>query len=902
MVTSKILVRFLNIRTSELHKVLTLSCHAFFSGLGISLAFSAINLLLIKKHGTEFLPIIYMVSMIFLLLTGRIYNRLEHKMAPAKLFSRVIMVMAIWAVLSFLIIGEGAFWMTAALYCSYFLIYLLNNLEFWGASALLFDVRQSKRVFGFLNSGESLAKIIGYSLTPLIVTILDESYLLLVAGIAFGISGLFWRWITRHYESSFDVEHHGHKVHLIESESTRKSATDLLIRKASFLALFGVVVITIVEFAFLNKVEKSFDSATQVAIYFGAFFGASKFINLVVELIMSGRMIESLGLRRSLLLLPVSILVFAMLAIGFGRQNFFDTEGYFILFVLMMMVDVVFYSAVHKPAFMSIFQPLTKESRLAAHTLVKGISEPIGVGIGGFVLWMLISSGIFNFTVLSIAIALFSIWWIITGLDATNFYGVLVQKMMRSRLLNQDTLPTLLNNMEELEETISQKDDPFNKLYLLQLSGDKISEAFCIKMAQSLLDASYPEDLLVAALNFIEGRNTRGVDVSHLLEHRSQNVVEAAIKTYSSLEQEDCVDRLLQIAEQYPNVRETAYASLLKNGGLFAATKIGHHVLAWQNSADPLDRLKACQVIGDTGIKSYYQPLLALLDDPDVTVRKAAIHAAGQVRHTKLVPMLIENALRPGYFESVFRAIQRFASSDFVLISDQIEGMDDDECMKKLIRLLSANSGETDARTLQVLYGLFDHHSSLIRTEVIDTLFILNPNEKNHDLLEAEWLNECRSIGHLQKNWLARKDDHGMLADTIGEERHNKIIRLLKITGLLYQKRLLLKVIDNFELGNEIQLSNTLEALDIVLNNFHRKRLMNILEFDQEDHMRDSRDDDWIEDIFMDAKGLYSDWLKAVIVRNHFGDKTRSFDTRWRAPLIKLKSRVIEQELGLLTI
>jgi hypothetical protein len=407
--------------------------------------------------------------------------------------------------------------------------------------------------------------------------------------------------------------------------------------------------------------------------------------------------------------------------------------------------------------------------------------------------------------------------------------------------------------------------------------------------------------LLVAALQLIEKRNLKTTDVSHLLDHPSRRVSEAAIKTLSALEQENCVDRLLDIAEKNPSCRVAAYSSLLKNGGLFAATKIGHHVLNWQNSEDSSERLKATEVIGNTGIKSYFQPLLPLIEDENLEVRKAAIHAAGQVKHTKLIEPLLKNAFQPGFFDHVFRALQHFPPDDFSLISNHIETMDDHESKRKLIRLLSANSGKSSVSTVHSLYALFEHHSSLIRTEVINTLFILDSEEKNHLLLEEEWTNECRSIDHLQQNWLISDLGTGLLADSIKEEIHNKIICLLKLTGLLYQKRLLLKAIDNYQLGNAVQLSNTLEALDLILNRSHRKRLMHILEFDKDEHQKSKIESTSIDYIFTDTKGLFSDWLKAVILRKYFRKSSRELNSKWKEALTNLNSTILNQELAFIS-
>jgi hypothetical protein len=48
-------------------------------------------------------------------------------------------------------------------------LYLLNNLEFWGITSLLFDVRQSKRLFGLISAGDIPAKFIGYTLALVLV-------------------------------------------------------------------------------------------------------------------------------------------------------------------------------------------------------------------------------------------------------------------------------------------------------------------------------------------------------------------------------------------------------------------------------------------------------------------------------------------------------------------------------------------------------------------------------------------------------------------------------------------------------------------------------------------------------------------------------------------------------------
>jgi hypothetical protein len=60
------------------------------------------------------------------------------------------------------------------------MLYLLNNLEFWGITSLLFDVRQSKRLFGLISSGDIPAKFVGYTMALLLVSYIGTANLLWV--------------------------------------------------------------------------------------------------------------------------------------------------------------------------------------------------------------------------------------------------------------------------------------------------------------------------------------------------------------------------------------------------------------------------------------------------------------------------------------------------------------------------------------------------------------------------------------------------------------------------------------------------------------------------------------------------------------------------------------------------
>ena len=82
---------------------------------------------------------------------------------------------------------------------------------------------------------------------------------------------------------------------------------------------------------------------------------------------------------------------------------------------------------------------------------------------------------------------------------------------------------------------------------------------------------------------------------------------------------------------------------LLRYGGISGVLAAGIPLTFLVDDIEPAERAFAARIIGEVGINNFYQPLLALLSDEDVQVRLAALAAAGQVGHARLLPLVINN-------------------------------------------------------------------------------------------------------------------------------------------------------------------------------------------------------------------------------------------------------------------
>src|SRR6476659_336749 len=155
-------LRLLNIFPEERWIVKNLFLLQFFQGAGIAFFFTAAFASFLDKYSITDLPRVMIISAFLLWVAGYIYSRLEHVIGNLRL--SVVVTIFITSSILFFYIGFDiihASWFYFLMLAWFNVLYLLNNLEFWGIATSLFDTRQSKRLFGIISAGDIPAKFIG---------------------------------------------------------------------------------------------------------------------------------------------------------------------------------------------------------------------------------------------------------------------------------------------------------------------------------------------------------------------------------------------------------------------------------------------------------------------------------------------------------------------------------------------------------------------------------------------------------------------------------------------------------------------------------------------------------------------------------------------------------------------
>ena len=122
-------------------------------------------------------------------------------------------------------------------------------------------------------------------------------------------------------------------------------------------------------------------------------------------------------------------------------------------------------------------------------------------------------------------------------------------------------------------------------------------------------------------------------EIHNLCRDPSPKVRSAAITAFCAVGRE----RAVQTVRKYLHdgdceVRAAAVAAMIQHGGLDGILTAAETLKTFLDSEDPQERLHGARVLRDIKVKNFFQPVLALLQDPDPRVRLAAVEAAAKCK------------------------------------------------------------------------------------------------------------------------------------------------------------------------------------------------------------------------------------------------------------------------------
>ncbi|HMH32013.1 MAG TPA: MFS transporter, partial [Puia sp.] len=438
----------------------------FFQGAAIATYFfSAMTLFVHRLPATE-LPKVFILSSFLLWFFGFIYSQLEHRLRTKQLIYFVLIFNALIIVLFriFIDLHEGE-WFLYIFLASFNILYLLNNLEFWGLVALLFDVRQSKRLFAIVSAWDGPARLTGYAVSGAFVIIngkndiVTSKDLLIIASLFMLAALIFFIPMARSKEmrNIAPVDHHHYATQTLQHIQASLTGSKL-IRNAAFVSFFSFCFYLVTNFVLYGYIKKDIDNDKSLDLFFSVFLIVSRGLTLIVKPLFINRLLDKIGLRKSMLISPVTFAILSAVAIVFSFQS--TKTGFYLFLIMAVSIDIM-RSAIQSPVLLATLQPLPTQQRLRGHTIIKGLMDPFAFLASGILLLSITTTGQdINLSLLSWVLFSIAIVWIFFAFSVDSNYLKMLTAAVQKRILNErdisitdvNSLNFLLNRIEKGNE------------------------------------------------------------------------------------------------------------------------------------------------------------------------------------------------------------------------------------------------------------------------------------------------------------------------------------------------------------------------------------------------------------------------------------------------------------------
>ena len=657
---------FLGVERSERRSVGLMTAHSFFMGCSTVFFETAASASFLARFESRFIPWVYLAAAVVNIVTGSIYARMQKRASFSGLMKGTL-----WFLLALVVTVRLGFavstvaWVAFAGLVSYRIISSLTDLEYWAVASRIYDVRQAKRLFGFVGTGEVVARIAGAFCVPFLVRLGGVSNLMELSAGALALCIFF---LGRVLHGVPGVHARAPEPTAAAPRSTLREGLQEIVSSPYLVVVVTVAVLAtfgkyFVDFAFLEQISTVSKGEVELASLLGLFSGLTQTLSLLTRVFVSRPLLARLGIRVGVLILPLAHTLCALLTILAGV--FGPGAAVFWLVIGNQGIYKTLKHPIDNASFKVLYQPLKPEQRLGVQIAVEIIFSPAVVGVAGAV--MLLFSSVIHYDPVLFSGVLFVVFlaWVFAARAAGRGYARKLVEMLRRRIEGEFAFTF---------------DDATTLSILRSHLGSADASEVCV--ALGLLEKAAPADLddILLAQTAHASPVVRRYAVERLLELRPESLrrirnrisidpepsVRGAVMRLATSGSPDSavVELLPYLADRDESVRRAAFTVLLGLPG-DNARAVGTSALEdLVASTDPAERILGARLAGAHGFREL---VVALLADTHFGVRRAAIAAAGALRDPTLRPTLMEHLLEPRFAQVA--AIALAAEGDAALES-----------------------------------------------------------------------------------------------------------------------------------------------------------------------------------------------------------------------------------------
>ncbi len=457
------------------------------------------------------LPVVYLLvagaSLAVLQLQKMLQDRLPRKLSMS-LYLAVSSVITggLWVALPSL--GDPGLYV---LYVWSSVMITLILLQFWLTLGRLLTVQQAKRLYAFVGTGSVAGAITGFAVAGGVASNLGAELLLPAAAGVLLFTAVLPPLLGRDIDAERDER--------VDATTERAKLLFLpYVWKVAALIIVGTITVTVADYLFKSSIAASVP-AEQLGAWFAAIYLVLNVAALVVQLLLTARLVRFLGVTRSASILPAALSIGAIgTMLGFGLPAALALKG----------ADGTLRHTLNHTARELLFVPMSERVRARVKGMIDVVGQRGGQALASVAILGMVAMGLDNRVLGVLLLALTGVWAGIALMLREPYLAVFRRTLNQLATGRRLDFPDLdVASLESLIEALNNSD----------------------------------EHMVVAALEILEREGKAKLVPALLLYHPSTLVVTSALAVFTRAGRRD----FLQIADQLQgNANPTVHAALVR--------------------------------------------------------------------------------------------------------------------------------------------------------------------------------------------------------------------------------------------------------------------------------------------------------------------------------------------------
>lgn len=697
-----------------------------------------------------------------------------------------------------------------------FYIYILTGpsnivllLIYWGVFGRLFNFKQSKRIIGWIDTGQLIAIMISFFLIPLTASLIpDTQDYLVISNLSILASLGCFVYIGRKY-TLIKNDPRDEDISVRAETKLRKILGNRYILLLSLFLVTSMVTFVLSQYSFQNLLNQQFTSARELTDFLAYFYGTTYALSLFMQLVVNDRLLSIYGIRTSLLVLPIIVGLVAVGAVVMGSIYGFSVAGagssfafFFVMVAVMRLFNGTLRDSLESPIYKLLFVPLDARQRFSIQTKVEGSISEAGRFLAGLL--------IFVFSLISA----FKIIWI----PAIVAVVALVYILLTSKLY--------AGYRNKIREKLEEREGEQQKLDLGQ--GQVIS-----KLERMVMDDQ--ADRAIFSFKLLEKLEPARVSgwISSLVKHQYDEVREFAQQRLNELKglsvSESYVIKLdaNQVVDGRKTLPRSELISFLESGGEITKTRLRN----LSRSTASKDRQYAAELLLHSGSEENISFLIELLADPEPLVRKTAIQTAVKRFNNEVIHALIENLNHPSFSAPSMDALVVIGEKAVPVLESAFYRSG--QPTNTLIRIIQVMGRIGTPKAKDLLWNKIDYPDKVLVSQVLLALGNAGFKAGIAQISRIKYAIES-DIGDIAWNLNALESieigETPELELALQGEIQNDIQHMYMLLAMLYDTQSIQLVKENIDSGTAEGTAFAIELLDVFLSEQLKQRVIPVLD------------------------------------------------------------------------